>query len=202
MLSGGRCSRSHLDIWTRLQFKTEIKAAIARSRCSECGVKTIAIPWAIKENFRYFWSCVYAGNAEKFFKRWYSWAIRSRLAPIKKVAVMLKNHLGGLLSYFRHRATNATAERFNNRIQQQDSVDQVCRKRIQMLQNYRLRILFYCGKLELLPKRATKFPEEPRKRGFVSLQSQNLSFCMQVRRASLTKKSNKNIGFSEKKACR
>lgn len=48
--------------------------------------------WAIKENFRYFWDYVYAGNAEKFFKRWYGWAIRSQLPPIKKVATMLKSH--------------------------------------------------------------------------------------------------------------
>ncbi len=104
--------------------------------------------WAIKENFRYFWDYVYAGNAEKFFKRWYGWAIRSRLAPIKKVAVMLKNHLDGLLSYFRHRVTNATAEGFNSRIQTIKSAARGFRS----FKNYRLRILFYCGKLDLMPK--------------------------------------------------
>ncbi|MCD0462009.1 ISL3 family transposase, partial [Roseiconus lacunae] len=46
--------------------------------------------WAIKENFRHFWTYVYAFSAEGFFERWYSWAIRSRLEPIKKVARMLK----------------------------------------------------------------------------------------------------------------
>ena len=104
--------------------------------------------WAIKENFRYFWDYVYAGNAEKFFNRWYSWAIRSRLAPIKKVAVMLKKHLDGLLSYFRHRVTNATAEGFNSRIQTIKSAARGFRS----FKNYRLRILFYCGKLDLIPK--------------------------------------------------
>jgi len=104
--------------------------------------------WAIKENFRHFWEHVYAGNAEKFFNRWYSWAIRSRLAPIKKVAVMLKKHLDGLLSYFRHRVTNATAEGFNSRIQTIKSAARGFRS----FKNYRLRILFYCGKLGLIPK--------------------------------------------------
>lgn len=103
--------------------------------------------WAIKENFRYFWDYVYAGNAEKFFQRWYSWAIRSRLEPIKKVAVMLKKHLSGLLSYFRHRVTNATAEGFNSRIQSIKSAARGFRN----FANYRLRILFYCGKLDLMP---------------------------------------------------
>ncbi len=39
------------------------------------------------------------------------------LPEIKKVAVMLKKHLSGVLSYFRHRVTNATNEGFNSRIQ-------------------------------------------------------------------------------------
>jgi len=104
--------------------------------------------WAIKENFRYFWDYKYAGNAAKFFKKWYAWAIRSRLDPIKKVAKMLKGHLDGLLSYFRHRVTNATAEGFNSRIQSIKSAARGFRN----FQNYRLRILFYCGKLDLMPK--------------------------------------------------
>ena len=103
--------------------------------------------WAIKENFRWFWEYTYAGNAKKFFDRWYGWAIRSRLDPIKKVAVMLKNHLDGLLSYFRHRVTNAISEGFNSRIQSIKSAARGFRN----FANYRTRILFYCGKLNLMP---------------------------------------------------
>jgi len=103
--------------------------------------------WAIKENFRWFWDYSYAGNARKFFDRWYGWARRSRLEPVKKVAGMLKNHLDGLLSYFRHRVTNATAEGFNSRIQSIKSAARGFRS----FANYRLRILFYCGKLDLAP---------------------------------------------------
>ncbi|MEO6740306.1 MAG: transposase, partial [Chthoniobacteraceae bacterium] len=32
--------------------------------------------WAIKEVFRRFWYCRYAGNARKFFKQWSGWASR------------------------------------------------------------------------------------------------------------------------------
>lgn len=105
--------------------------------------------WAIKENFRWFWDFTYAGNAKKFFDRWYGWARRSQLEPIKKVAAMLKNHLDGILSYFRHRVTNATAEGFNSRIQSIKSAARGFRS----FENYRLRILFYCGKLNLMPER-------------------------------------------------
>ena len=112
----------------------------------EQDLKT-ARAWAIKENFRWFWEYTYAGNAKKFFSQWYGWARRSKLKPIKDVALTLKNHLDGLLSYFRHRVTNATAEGFNSRIQSIKSAARGFRK----FTNYRLRILFYCGKLDLLP---------------------------------------------------
>ena len=35
--------------------------------------------WAIREHFRWFWTYTYAGNAQKFFQTWHSWAIRCRL---------------------------------------------------------------------------------------------------------------------------
>ena len=103
--------------------------------------------WMLKELFRTFWTYRRAGWGRKFFKRWYSWAIRSRLNPIKKVAVMLKKHLQGLLAYFRHNISNAKSEAFNSRIQSIKSAARGFRS----FENYRIRILFYCGKLKLAP---------------------------------------------------
>lgn len=48
---------------------------------------------------------------------WYGWAIRSRLEPVKKVARMVKKHLGGILAAMVTGATNARAEGFNIMIQ-------------------------------------------------------------------------------------
>ena len=104
--------------------------------------------WAIKENFRHFWDYVHAPSAKGFFDGWYGWAIRSRLEPIKKVARMLKSHLNGLLSYCSHRVTNAISEGFNSRIQSIKSSARGFRN----FENYRLRILFYCGKLDMAPE--------------------------------------------------
>lgn len=103
--------------------------------------------WAIKEQFRWFWEYRYAGNARKFFTRWYGWASRSRLKPIVKVAKMLKKRLDNLLSYFRHGITNAMSEGFNSRIQTIKSNARGFRA----FDNFRTRILFYCGKLDLMP---------------------------------------------------
>jgi transposase len=103
--------------------------------------------WAMKEQFRWFWEYCYAGNARKFFNRWYGWATRSQLKPIIKVAKMLKRHLENTLTYFRHSITNAMSEGFNSRIQ---SIKSQARG-FRAFENYRTRILFYCGKLNLHP---------------------------------------------------
>lgn len=87
-------------------------------------------------------------SAEEFFNLWYAWAKRCRLRSVIKVAKMLKRHLPNLLSYFRHRITNATSEGFNSVIQ---ALKYVAR-RFRSFQNYRTRILFFCGKLDLRPR--------------------------------------------------
>ncbi|WP_404311003.1 transposase [Neorhodopirellula lusitana] len=74
--------------------------------------------------------------------------MRSRLDPVNKVARMLKRHLESSLSYFRHHITNATTEGFSSRIQSIKSAVRGFRS----FKNSRLRILFYCGKLELMPE--------------------------------------------------
>ena len=104
--------------------------------------------WAIKETFQEFWNAWNEGFAEGVFKRWYSWAIRYQLKPIVKVAKMLKRHLDGLMSYFRHRISNAVSEGLNSKIQSIKSSARGFRN----FENYRNRLLFTCGKLALSPK--------------------------------------------------
>jgi transposase len=103
--------------------------------------------WAIKETFVSFWQARNRAFAELIFKEWYDWAIRSQLEPIKKVAKMLKKHLEGLLTYFEHPITNAVSEGLNSKIQ---SVKASARG-FRNFENYRIRILFTCGKLDLAP---------------------------------------------------
>jgi transposase len=103
--------------------------------------------WSIKENFRHFWECKTIEDAEVYFRSWYSWSTHSKLAPIAKVANMLKRHLEGILAYITHRITNATSEGFNSRIQSFKSAARGFRN----FENYRTRILFFCGRLELIP---------------------------------------------------
>lgn len=104
--------------------------------------------WALKEEFRWFWRHVYALSAEEFFNHWYAWGARCRLKPMVKVAKMLKRHLPNLLTYFRHRITNATSEGFKSVIQ----ALRYAARGFRSFANYRTRILFYCGKLSLVPQ--------------------------------------------------
>lgn len=103
--------------------------------------------WAIKETFVSFWQARNRAFGEIVFQEWYDWAIRSQLDPIKKVARMLKKHLQGLLTYFEYPITNAVSEGLNSKIQ---SIKASARG-FRNFENYRIRILFTCGKLDLAP---------------------------------------------------
>jgi transposase len=103
--------------------------------------------WAIKEALRKFWEYEYAGSARKYFEWWYGWAVRSRLKPIVEVAKRLKRHLEGLLNYVRHKVTNAMTEGFNSKVQHL----KYSARGLRNFESYRRRILFFCGKLELMP---------------------------------------------------
>jgi transposase len=104
--------------------------------------------WAIKESLRKFWEYNYPARAEAYFQRWYFWATHSRLAPIIKAAKTIKTHLPNILTYFKHRITNAVAEGLNSKIQMVKEMACGFRNR----NHYRTAIYFHCGGLDLYPK--------------------------------------------------
>lgn len=107
----------------------------------------VARAWAAKELFTKFWQYQEAGWARRFFKDWFGWVSRSRLKPLIAVAKMLKRHLENLLTYLKHHITNAVTEGLNSKIQSLKSAARGFRN----FKNYRTRILFFCGKLDLYP---------------------------------------------------
>jgi transposase len=126
--------------------RTEKHEGVLEQLCGR-NLKT-ARACAIKESFDEFWKAPNEAFGEEVFKEWYRWAVRCRLGPVVRVAKMLKAHLGGLLSYFRHRITNSVSEGLNSKIQ---SIKASARG-FRNFENYRIRILFFCGKLALSPK--------------------------------------------------
>jgi len=55
--------------------------------------------------------------AEAAIRKWLSWAVRSRIEPVKKFAKMVKSHFDGIMRYFTSRLTSGAMEGINSRIQ-------------------------------------------------------------------------------------
>ena len=53
----------------------------------------------------------------QFLDRWYSWAIRSRLEPIKEAARTIKKHRDGILAWFDSHIANGLIESINSLVQ-------------------------------------------------------------------------------------
>jgi transposase len=103
--------------------------------------------WSIKESLRDLWQCRSRTWAEQHWRWWYGWAVRSRLAPVQEVARMLKRHLPGVLTYFRHRVTNAASEGLNSKIQRIKKMAYGFRN----TEHFKTAIFFHCGGLDLYP---------------------------------------------------
>ena len=107
----------------------------------------VARAWAAKELFSSFWEYKEEDGARQFFREWFSWVSRSRLKPVVEVAHMIKRHLDNMVTYIKHRITNAVTEGLNSKIQSIKSNARGFRN----FRSYRIRILFFCGKLDLYP---------------------------------------------------
>jgi transposase len=103
--------------------------------------------WSFKESFAGFWDYHYAGAARRFFEQWSTAAMRSKLEPLKRVVRMLREHVQELLNYITHRITNAASEGFNSLIQN----IKANARGLPNFAKFRTRILFFCGKLDMLP---------------------------------------------------
>jgi transposase len=103
--------------------------------------------WVIKEMWRDMWASLNRQEAEDYFRSWYSWAIRSRLAPVKRVARMFKRHLANIVTYFDTFLSNGPIEGLNNRIQGLIKKAFGYRNR----ERFKTDILFHLGGLDLYP---------------------------------------------------
>ena len=111
------------------------------------GQLKTARAWALKEAGMDLYEYVYEKPARKHFDWWYKWAVRSRLQPIKSVATMLKRRFENIITYLRHRITNAASESLNAKIQWVKYTARGFRNK----QNFIHAIYFHCGGLNLAP---------------------------------------------------
>jgi transposase len=132
--------------WLRnpMTMDGEQRRDFAQLRQSE--LKT-ARAWALKETAMALYNYTYEKPARKHFGWWYNWAVRSRLEPMKQVALMLKRRFENIITYLRHQITNATSESLNAKIQWVKYTARGFRNK----QNFINAIYFHCGGLDLVP---------------------------------------------------
>lgn len=80
-------------------------------------------------------------------KKWYNWAIRSRLEPIKQFARTLKQHWDGITRWFKTKLTNGLLEGLNSIVQ----AAKARARGFRSIQNFKLMIYFIAGNLGRLP---------------------------------------------------
>jgi len=135
----------YLWLWNRENIPAWRKEEFEQLRTQDLKVCRAS---AIKENLRHLWNYRYEANMRRYFKSWYFWATHSRLKPIINAAQTLKTHLENIVTYARHRITNALAEGMNAKIEKVKRMACGFRNRA----HYRMAIYFHCGGLDLFPR--------------------------------------------------
>lgn len=103
--------------------------------------------WYLKELFTHFWTRRDKDYALRYFEYWCKEVSEAKIPEMSKVARMLKRHLKNILTYFDCYLTNGFSEGINSKIQSLKASARGFRN----FANYRTRILFFCGKLNLSP---------------------------------------------------
>jgi transposase len=134
-------------VWLRNPVKMDYPTLDYLEALRSTRLRT-ARAWAIKESLMSLFEYRDAAAARRYFSWWYNWASHSRLEPMKKPARMLRKRLDNVLTYLRHRITNATTESLNAKIQWIKYTARGFRN----WQNFIDAIYFHCGGLDLNPQ--------------------------------------------------
>jgi transposase len=78
--------------------------------------KTVALVEKVSFACAPLWQCTDRAQAKAVFYKWYGWAVRSRLEPMKEVAQRRRSRISNILTYLEHRITNACSEGLNGAI--------------------------------------------------------------------------------------
>jgi transposase len=119
----------------------------ARFRALRERATRTARAWKVKELLRSLWTCADEDDAETFFRKWARLAMATTLEPVKKVVRLFRKHWANIVTYFRHRLSNALAEGINSRIQH--LIQQSCGYRNR--DRFKRDVLFHLGGLDLHP---------------------------------------------------
>jgi transposase len=133
-------------IWLRNEDRLTENHHIKIDYLKSVAVKT-ARAWAIRQYAMSLWNYRYPASATKAWNKWCSWAIRSRLRPIKTAAKSIKKNLWGIVNAIVHQKTNALAESLNAKIK----MIKVKAKGFRNKERFKTAILFHLDGLKLYP---------------------------------------------------
>ena len=103
--------------------------------------------WQLKENFKGIYNQGGKQVCMNYFEEWYKNTLESGILQMINVADTLLNHLSGIINAAVNNMTNSIAENLNSQIQVVKSVA----RGFANFEGYRNAILFFQGKLEMLP---------------------------------------------------
>jgi transposase len=132
--------------WLKHPARMEPEDRKEFSTLRSSNLKT-ARAWALKEVMMAFFEYVYERPARKHFRWWFNWATHSRLKPMAEKARMIKRRFENIVTYLRHRVTNAASESINSKIQWVKYTARGFRSKT----NFVTAIYFHCGGLDLMP---------------------------------------------------
>lgn len=104
--------------------------------------------WILKETFKGFFNLKNEEEADKFFKNWCEEVDKLNNTFLTNVKEMLVKHFQNIKTYILHKKTNALAESLNAKIQEIKTIARGFRG----FENFRINVLFYLGKLDMLPQ--------------------------------------------------
>jgi len=104
--------------WLLLRNRANLKSRADRVKLKEllAANRKLATVYVLKEDLKHLWDFVSLGHAKRFWKQWYSRAIRSRIEPLKAFARKLKDYLPGILAHCRWPLHTSVLEGINNKI--------------------------------------------------------------------------------------
>jgi transposase len=78
--------------------------------------RKLATVYVLKDDLKGLWLYAHEGYARRFWKQWYSRAVRSRIEPLKAFARKLRERIAGVLAHCRWTLNTSVLEGINNKI--------------------------------------------------------------------------------------
>jgi len=135
-------------IWLKNPDNLTEKQKESFASLSKMNLKTLRA-YNLKLALQEFWDIDDITTAASYLQKWYSWAIRSQLEPMIKVAHFVDRHWQGIIHYIQSRINNGILEGLNSIVQ---TIKRKARG-FRNVNNFITAIYLKCGKLEFdLPK--------------------------------------------------